>query len=323
MPRMDLSQAKKDIEGGRLKPVYWLYGSERMKKREIISRIRSAVIAPGGGAAFQEEKIDGTQASGHMVVDAAKCMCFGGGTRLVLVSDAGELDELDSIEELFSVPESSAGMPYVCVFMSETLDMRRKISKQLVEKAVVVACEAVAEQERDVWIAYLSKKHGFVMRPEVSVRLRALEPWNLDVVEREIEKLVLSGGDPDVISAAAGGGGSGDVFVEAFFGRDLGAALPHVRWIAGNQEEALPLLGLLAWNLRQLVVELADGNSGIRRNPYLEARLSKWKRIWNFREASALETDLQAVDHGIKQSYTIPLGFWSRLVTSYCRRIPC
>jgi hypothetical protein len=103
--------------------------------------------------------------------------------------------------------------------------------------------------------------------------------------------------------------------------RKLALALPRVRAFADRPDEALPLLGLLSWNVRQLALLCADREKGTRSaklNPYLAEKLNRWSRAWKSAEIEALQSELCALDFGFKQTPLLPLGLWSELVMRFC-----
>src|SRR6185437_4992872 len=128
MAAFEPKQVQKELEGGRLWPVYWLYGSERMKSSELLKRIRKAVIGESG-ARFGDEILEGSEIRGSDIVDSARSLTLGGGLRFIIVRDAHAVKDADALSELFAPPGKRDEVPYVCVFLSKELDRRKKLSK--------------------------------------------------------------------------------------------------------------------------------------------------------------------------------------------------
>ena len=138
----------------------------------------------------------------------------------------------------------------VCVFVSKDLDGRKKFSKMLLEHAAVVPCDDVPETEREAWVQYLAKRRGMPLEPALLAILAQLDPWSLDIIDQELEKLSLSGNSDVVLGPGESiGGRGGDDFLNAFFSRNLPLSLESVQSFAERPDESLPLLGLLAWNV--------------------------------------------------------------------------
>lgn len=322
MPKLEPKQVQKELESGKVWPVYWIYGGERMKARELLKRIRKVVLPEG--ATFGEENLDGAEVSGRHVVDAAQTMALGGGLRFVVVRDAHAMKEADAITELLEVDGVKGArkleeLGSVCVFLSKELDGRKKLSKTLIDRGAVVPCEEIPEGERDGWIGYLAKRRGMTLEGDRILRLRGLDPWNLDIVDQELEKLSLSGGD-DVVLDGANPDQGGEIFLTAFFARDAGAATRALAGFADHPDESLPLLGLLGWNARFLAVSLSGARGPVQRtNPYLAERLTRWSKLWTLDEAIALQESLASLDFQLKQTARLSLGAWTELTLRFCR----
>lgn len=322
MPKLEPKQIQRELDQGKLRPVYWLSGGELMKARELLKRVRKAVLpaeGAGGLLGMAEETFDGGQASAEQIMDAALSPALGGGTRLIIVREAHALKDPEALERLLegAEPRAREELTSVCVFVGRDLDARRKFSKTLLEKAAVVPCEEVTEAERPAWIAYLAKRRGIELKPTLAAELATLDPWSLDIVDNELEKLELAGGEGALLAGAAITGGA-DAFLEAFFTRNLAEALRRSEAFADAPEESLPLLGLLAWNVRHFAIYLADRERGTREfrgSPYIAQKFQGWARRWTLAEVLELQRRLAELDFGMKQTPLLPLGLWTKLVT--------
>jgi DNA polymerase III delta subunit len=342
MPKLELKQVQRDLEKGTLWPVYWVYGPERMKSREILKRIRKAVLgeeAPGApgtggglfGGSLAEETLDGSQVSAIEVVDSAQTLALGGGLRFIVVREAHQLDEPEALAPLLGPSARKEALTSVCVFLSKDLDGRKKFSKILLEQAAVVECEQVPDADREAWIDYLANARGLAPseseRSHLKAQLCAIDPWTLDIVDLELDKWEqarasgLSGEEAHGVLQAAAGAGS-EAFVEAFLARSGLQAMESAAGFAAQPESALPLLGLLSWNVRQLIQMVAarDGVSRaqVRMGAFIQERLNRYARVWELDELISLQSALFELDFSIKQTPRLPLGAWSSLVMEFC-----
>jgi DNA polymerase-3 subunit delta len=330
LPKLEPKIIQKELDQGQLWPVYWFYGSERMKSRELLKRIRKTALPDGeegsmagGILGMAEETLDGGDVDGGSVVEAALSPSLGGGLRLIIVRDAHAMKNPEQIAELMGERKQRSDLSSVCVFLSKDFDQRKKISKLLMEKAAVVPCDDIPENEREAWIQYLAKRRGIVLSNDLAVQLTSLDPWSLDIMDQELEKFTL---DPNQTGETFLGGlapetGS-DAFLEAFFARDLRRTLRTVENFADSLDEALPLLGLFAWNVRHLALILADLKAGtrvVKMNPYAADKLRGWSRHWKLEEAMDLQKRLEELDFGLKQTPLLPIGLWSDLVVRFCK----
>ncbi len=329
MPKFEPKQIQKEIEGGKLRPVYWIYGTEAMKSRELLKRIRAKVLgeaADSGTSVFGESILDGQECEVSDVLDAAQSLSLGGGAKFVLVKQAHFIKNPDSLSDLFStefLPADSGAA--VTVFLSKDLDQRKKFSKALMDKAACVSCEETPEHDREAWIQYLAKRKNIALTVTEAGLLSAMDPWSLDGIERELEKMesTISASDREaVLLGGMDGKGATESFVEGFLMRDRKRALPEIRHFAGFPENALPLMGLLAWNVKMLVGTLKDREAGSRETKigsFLQDRFSRYVRLWTLPEVVALSRSLAEIDFSTKQTPRDPLGFWTDLVLRYCR----
>lgn len=327
MPKLEAKQIQKELESGLLWPVYWLYGHEKMKSRELLRRIRRTVLGPdeadAAGPSLSEDILDASEVTSVQIVDAVRSLSFGIGPRFVLVRDAHLLKDTEALSELFGERSPRDSLGGVCVLLSNDLDGRKKFSKLLVEKAAVVPCEDIPDADRPGWITYLSKRKNLVLSDDTSRVLALLDPWSLDIVDRELEKIgigrTIGLKDTDLIA----GGGNGDVrseqFVDILLGKNREQASHVAASFSSSPEVSIPLLGLLAWNVRQLAVALADRESGgrsFRPNPYLAERLRRWSSLWTLDEVLRLQRAIEDLDFETKQTPKLPAASWENLIST-------
>lgn len=350
MPKLEPKVIQKELEQGLLWPVYWLYGQERMKSRELLKRIRSAVftqhsVQPGQEHTSQsstlislaETLLDGSEVHAQEVVDNALSQSLLGalneGPRLVVIRDAHLMKNAEVLGELLLPRAKRSELSSVCVFLSKDLDGRKKFSKQLLEKAAVVPCEEVPEADREAWIQYLAKRKGVQSSATELSRLANLEPWSLDIVDQELEKcfLLYSEGvpssiiqkDTDTHPLKDNARIRAEEWMDAFFKRDLKTSLNHVQDFAEQVDESLPLLGLLAWNARYLAIARSEGGNGLRGlkvNSFVAERLQRWGQFWQLPEILELQKEIARLDFCLKQTPLVPLGVWSAMVMKFCKK---
>ena len=336
MPKLEAKTVQKELEQGQLWPVYWIYGQERMKSRELLKRIRAAALGENPGSFCQETHLEGSETEAASIVDAALSPSLGGGLQFIVVRDAHAVKNSEELGALLGPRAAKSELGSVVVFLSKDLDGRKKFSKVLTEKAAVISCEEVPEGEREAWIQYLCKRRGVELGGEQVASLATLDPWSLDIIDQELEKFSLaqwdqkpgSAGSPGSRDVLLPGGvsfgalGGADAFLECFFAREIKPALARVEAFADQPDESLPLLGLLAWNVRQLALIVNDRERGTRHakiNPYLAERFTRWGKRWPLADVERLQTCLMEIDFGFKQTPLLPLGLWSGLVQEFCR----
>jgi DNA polymerase-3 subunit delta len=331
MPKIEPKALQKELDSGKVRPVYFLYGPERMKSRELVKRIIRAALAGAEPNAFNLEKLDAGESGVEAILDATQAFSLGGGTKVVWVRNAEDLKNLEPLAEYlkslpFTLPVDPSELPSVLVLVSKNFDGRKKASKAITESAAVAECEEVAEQDREPWIDYLAKRRGVTLDPAERITLRGLDPWSLDIVDQELQKLELIGTDLELRSQALLSGISAyarDDFMDAIFTRDLKRALSLQHLFCADMEVQLPFLGLVSWNLRHLKLFLLEqdsrSRSGEKRNPHLLRNLERWRKHWDSTSLRKLEHSLFTIDFSLKNTRLLSPALWTEMLTVTAR----
>jgi DNA polymerase III delta subunit len=326
MPKLEPKVIQKELEAGKVRPVYFIFGAERMKSRELLKRIQKAILKGEPANDFNIEKWDASEVGFETVIDAAQSFSLLGGTKLVIARNVDEVKNLDSLVSYLKQfehtdPTSVDEQSSVLVLLSKNFDARKKSSKAILEAAAVVACEEVVEGDREPWIDYLSKRRGISLSASERLTLRGLDPWNLDIIDQEIAKLELVGDDAHLRADALLSGISSyarDEFIDAIFCRDTKRALGLVHLFSAEMEVQLPFLGLLSWNFRHLKLFVMEqelrARSSEKRNPYLSKNLERWRKHWTLATLTELEHALFQIDFSLKITRLLGLGLWTDAV---------
>jgi len=255
-PAEAIDQARK----GRLLPVYLVAGEERLLRDEVVRELRAASIA-GGVAAFNEDKFTAGEVDVEKVIAAARTVPMMAPRRFVLVRGAERWDgetatsPFDRLAEYAGAPVDSTCL----VVVDAKIDGRRKLAALAKKQGFLVACEPLDARSLPGWIAdrFASKNHA--IDRDVAELLAALAGPDLSSVDDAIERLSLYAGvgasiEEDAIGACVARVRTADTWalVDAVGARDLGRALRTLADAYDPRERGLPLLGALAWSIRQL-----------------------------------------------------------------------
>lgn len=326
MPRLEAKIIQKELDSGKLRPVYWIFGPERMKSRELMKRIQKAALGDQAPNDFNFEKHDGSDADTATILDAAQGFSMMGGTKVIQVRNADDLKQQESLVEYFeSIPHHDpvdpAELSSVVVFISKSFDSRKKTSKKIQELVATIPCEEVSEQDREPWIGYLAKRRGITLKPEEQTVLRGLDPWSLEIVDQELAKLELVADEESLRQQVLLSGVDAfarDDFIDALFCRDKKRTLKWMHLFCEEIEIQLPILGLVSWNLRHLklllIEEKTRSRSGEKRNPYLQRNLDRWKRFWTLESIQEFEHGLFEIDFSLKNTPLMGKGLWTSLL---------
>jgi len=326
MPRIEAKQIQKELESGKLRPAYWIFGPERMKARELLRRIQKAAFGDDKPNDFNFEKHDGGDSEISTILDAAQGFSLMGGTKVILVRNAEELKQQDLLVDFFESipshdPADAADVSNVVVFISKNFDARKKATKKIQELVATIPCEEVIEQDREPWIGYLAKRRGITLKDNELLLLRGQDPWSLEIVDQELGKLELVANEEDLRTQVLLNGVDAfarDDFIDALFSRDKKRALKWMHLFCEEIEVQLPILGLVSWNLRHLKLILMEertrSRSGEKRNMYLQRNLDRWKKHWTFETIQEFEHGLFEIDFSLKNTRLMGKGLWTSLL---------
>ncbi len=326
MPKLEPKLIQKELEKGKVRPVYFIFGTEAMKARELMRKISRTVLKESEINDFNLEKFDASDAGIERILDSAQSGSMMGTTKLILVRNVEEWRNLDPLSEYLhglvsTDPAAPEDFPTVLILISKSFDGRKKASKVLSDLAAIVPCEEVKEHEREAWIEFLAKRRSLSLGDPERLSLRGLDPWSLDIVDQELSKLELIGEDPALRADALRSGVSAyaqDEFIDAIFMKDQKRALRVVHHFSRDMEVQLPFLGLLAWNLRQFKAYLLEQETRTpsleRRNPMLQQKLDRWRASWNRHSIQDLEHALFEIDFSLKNTRLSSEGLWAGLI---------
>jgi DNA polymerase-3 subunit delta len=263
--------ALEQARSGQLLPVYLVVGEERLLRDMVVDALRSASLA-GGVAAFNEDRFTAGEVDVDAVVGAARTVPMMAPRRFVLLRnidrwDAKETDSapFDRIAEYASSPVDSTCM----VLVANKIDGRRRLTLAARKQGFLVACEPLDDRALPGWITERCAAKGHAIDREAAELLAAVAGPSLSSVDDALERLSLYAGPgatigEDAIAACVARVRTADTWalVDAAGARDLGRALRTLADAYDPRERGLPLLGALAWSVRQLAKYQASVASG-------------------------------------------------------------
>jgi DNA polymerase-3 subunit delta len=281
-PAEAIAQAKR----GALRSVYLVVGEERFLRDQVVQEIRAAALGTGI-AAFNEDKLQAGEVDADKVINAARTVPMMAPKRFVLVRgverwdsarDAESDDDrddksdrndatspLDKLAAYASAPVDSACM----VLVAEKIDGRRKLAAVAKKLGFLVACETLDERALVAWITDRARAKGHAMEHDVAELLAAIAGPELAYVNDAIERLSLYVGaakaiDEEAIADCVARVRTADTWalVDAVGRRDLAQGMRILADVYDPRDRGLPLLGALAWSIRQLAKYQAAAAGG-------------------------------------------------------------
>ena len=311
-PAQAIDQARK----GELLPVYLVAGEERLLRDEVVRELREASLG-GGVAAFNEDKFTAGEADVETIVSAARTVPMMARRRFVLVRGAERWDSAEA-----------GGSPF---------DRLAEYAAAPVDSSCLVIVGAKIDgRSLPGWIADRFESKGNPVDRDVAELLATLAGPDPSSVDDAVERLSLYAGPGAAIDEAAVGACVARVrtadtwaLVDAVGARDLGKALRTLADAYDPRERGLPLLGALAWSIRQLARFQAAVESGAspdeaaRRagvfQPYRARELGAKARAVSRREVERWILVLAETDLALKSSRRAADAILEEMLTRLCK----
>jgi DNA polymerase III subunit delta len=333
-PDEAIQQAKR----GALLPVYLVTGEERVLRDEVIAALREASLA-GGVAAFNEDKFSAGEVDVQKVIAAARTVPMMARRRFVLVRSAERWDASDGESSPFDRLTEYAGAPVdtTCmVIAGEKVDGRRSFALAARKKGFAVGCDPLDDRALPRWIADRFAARGHAVSRQVAELLAAVAGPALSTLEDAVERLSLYVGagrpvEEKAVAACVTRIRTDDTWalVDAVGARDLGRALRTLADAYDPRERGLPLLGALAWSIRQLArykvaieAGASPGEAASRAGVFQPGRareLAQKARAIRAKDVERWMLVLAETDVALKSSRRPPDSILEEMLTRLCR----
>ena len=270
---MSPEEAIKKAEQGELLPVWLVVGEERMLRDQVIKAITNAALA-GGLPDFNHDKFTAGEADVEKVLGATRTVPMMAKKRVVYVrglerwdtnaasSDSDEgasskaLPPLDRLAEYAKAPIDSTTL----ILVAQKIDGRRKLVALAKKQGFIVDCAQIDGRQLPGWIRARAKLKGHTLAPEVCDLIAEIAGPDLSYLDDVLERLSLYVGKDGPITEDAVGVNVTRVrladtwnLVDAASTRDLGRVLALLADVYDPRDRGLPLVGAIAWSLRQLL----------------------------------------------------------------------
>jgi len=271
-PADAIAQAKK----GKLLPLYVIVGEERFLRDEVVAVIRAAALG-NGVAAFNEDKYTAGESDADTILSAARTVPMMAPKRFVLVrsierwdgsggdSDDKRVAPLDRFAEY-----AAASIDSTCLVLTgQKIDGRKRLAGIAKKQGFLITCEVLGGRELPAWIRDRAAERGNPIEPDVAELLAEIAGPELAHVNDALERLALYAGEgkpitEDAIGECVARVRTADTWdlVAKVGSRDLKGALAALADAYDPRDRGLPLLGALAWSIRQLARFQAATESG-------------------------------------------------------------
>ncbi|MEO4052217.1 DNA polymerase III subunit delta [Solibacillus sp. CAU 1738] len=254
-----------DIKKGQFAPVYLIVGEESYFVDETIKRLKEAL--------HSEEEVevmtfDLAEQPVDYVIDEADTIPFFTDKKLIIAKNASFLKatekgkekiehDVKRLENWLAHPSDTSITVFIAPY--EKLDERKKVTKLMKEKSLVVL--AVTPQDNDlyVWIQHEIGSYGKAITDAAAVKLVEMVGADMLQLKMELEKLALYLGEEHEISVQlveelVAKTLEHDAFkmLNAYLANRQAEALTIYHDLLRQKEEPIMLVGLLASNIRTM-----------------------------------------------------------------------
>jgi DNA polymerase-3 subunit delta len=343
-------EAIKKAEQGDLLPVWLVVGEERMLKDAVIAAITKAALA-GGLPDFNHDKFTAGETDVDKIIGATRTVPMMAKKRVVYVrglerwdtasasSDSGDdgggkaLPPLDRLAEYAKAPIDSTTL----ILVAQKLDGRRKIVALAKKQGFVVDCAQVEGRQLPGWIRARAKLKGHTIEQDVCDLIAEIAGPDLSYLDDVLERLSLYVGKDAPITEEAVAVNVTRVrladtwkLVDAASTKDLGKVLALFADVYDPRDRGLPLVGAIAWSLRQLLklqsalgsgasIDEAARRAGIY--PTFRAREHAQKlKAFRPRELERWLVVVQETDLALKSSRRPADSILEEMFTRLCRK---
>lgn len=255
-----------------LAPVYLIHGADRYRQHEVYKALYQRAISEGlpdwNWINIEVDK----QLELRNIIDELKTAPWGGGTKIVAVTDAEQIP-INLLDKLVNWLEENHKVNCLALFFLK-LDRRRRSIKKLMSLSFEIKCDNLQGEALVRWVNdYLSLENKKISRTTV-MEFLARTGNDLNLVKNELDKLVLyaldkktiSKSDVEAVTAIAPGQlEQGAVFnmAEAIAAKNTSLALDILHQLLDEQEPALRILPLIDRQLRLVLAAKSRGSLSI------------------------------------------------------------
>ncbi len=254
------------FEKGNFAPVYLLVGEESYFVDETIKRLKAALSKEEETEVMtfdlNEQPID-------FVIDEADTIPFFTERKLIIAKNASFLKatekgkekiehDIKRLENWLANPTDTAITIFIAPY--EKLDERKKVTKLMKEKSVLLLAETPQNNDLNAWIRSEVAKHGKAITETAIQKLIEMVGPNMLQHQMEIEKMSLYlGGEPEIsmelVEDLVAKTLEQDAFkmLNAYLNNKQEEALIIYHDLLRQKEEPIKLVGLLANNIRTMI----------------------------------------------------------------------
>lgn len=259
MPAVTKEELWRNLKGGKVGPLYLLFGPEDYLRDAAARAVTDAALKGAALREFNESSFSLASADVQHAIAAAEQLPMMAERRVVRVTDFAKLREADeeALARYVARPVESS----VVLFVADDLDKRRKLSKTLLEVCTSVEFAALNDSELATWARDRLKHLGANTDERTLRQIIALTGASVRQLSTELAKLAtaaLPGGHVTMEMVDALVGRSRELsnfeLTDRLIARDRRRALETLSKLLDDGAEPVMLIGLLASSYHRLAL---------------------------------------------------------------------
>lgn len=234
-----------------------LFGDEAFLKRQVLGRLRQEVLG-GGDADFSLSEFAGEKAEWREVIDELSTVAmFGGGQRLVAISDADDFVSRyrPELEDYVAKPKSTS----ILVLEVGSWPSNTRLAKAVADRGLPIECKCPPPAKLLKWLTSWAKQHHQAQLDGAAAEqlLEVVEP-ELGLLDQELAKLAALAGPGgaitlDMVHDAVGGWRTKTTWdmLDSAVAGDAREALTQLDRLLFGGEVPIALMGQISSTLRR------------------------------------------------------------------------
>lgn len=183
---MSVQKILDDWKKKTFKPIYWLEGEEEYFIDKVIDYAEHNILAESE-ASFNLSVFYGKDANWADIINACRRYPMFAERQVVLLKEAQQMRDIEKLEAYVDNPLSSTVL--VVSYKEKKLDARKKFTKLVKEKGVLVTTKKLYDREVPEWTQNLIQSRGLTITPKGLALLVDHIGNDLSRIENEIDKL--------------------------------------------------------------------------------------------------------------------------------------
>ena len=188
---MTFAQLIKQIESGKLAPVYLVYGAEPYFRDKIVKALEATVLQPHERD-FNQDILYGNDVKAASLLGVARSYPTMAQRRLVILKEAHRINktELEGLVSYIKAPVETTVLAFIWPHKSKP-DGRSAFGKAIMKHAEVFESKPIYDNKVPGWINEMLSAKGFSIAPDALQVVAASLGSNLQLIESELDKILL------------------------------------------------------------------------------------------------------------------------------------